>query len=157
MFDECLHSCRSNPKRKKFGSNFFPSVSLRQSDCSPDCEQGSSEHGIVNSLTEGLGQATGPVDVPDDAKIEVDLSSKHSQYGLQTLHARSSGLSRGWGSGTAKLAQPCGGLAGCLGGVRRWWSPGFFVGTVVELGFDPRCHAPCGGRANCLLTPTSCF
>ena len=28
------------------------------------------KHGIVSSLPEGLGQASGRVDVPDDAKIE---------------------------------------------------------------------------------------
>ena len=32
--------------------------------------KGSGEHGIVSSLPEGLGQASGRVDVPDDAKIE---------------------------------------------------------------------------------------
>ena len=31
--------------------------------------KGSGEHGIVSSLPEGLGQASGRVDVPDDAKI----------------------------------------------------------------------------------------
>ena len=32
--------------------------------------KGSGEHGIVSSLPEGLGQASGRVDVPDDAKVE---------------------------------------------------------------------------------------
>ena len=32
--------------------------------------KGSGEHGIVSSLPEGLGQASGRVDVPDDAKFE---------------------------------------------------------------------------------------
>ena len=31
--------------------------------------KGSGEHGIVSSLPEGLGQASGRVNVPDDAKI----------------------------------------------------------------------------------------
>ena len=51
----------------------FSFVSLRQSgqvDNSPDYDQGSGKHGIVSSLPEGLGQASGRVDVPDDAKIE---------------------------------------------------------------------------------------
>ena len=50
----------------------FPFVSLRQSgqvDHSPDCDQGSGKQGIVSSLPVGLEQASGRVDVPDDAKI----------------------------------------------------------------------------------------
>ena len=36
--------------------------------------KGSGEHGIVSSLPEGLGQASGRVDVPDDAKIAAAAS-----------------------------------------------------------------------------------
>ena len=51
------------------------SLSLQASgSITPDFDdvliKGSGEHGIVSSLPEGLGQASGRVDVPDDAKIE---------------------------------------------------------------------------------------
>ena len=63
-----------NPKGKVLEAFLlFPFVSLRkngQVDYSPDCDQGSGMHGIVSSLPVGLGQASGRVDVPDDAKIE---------------------------------------------------------------------------------------
>ena len=63
-----------NPKGKVLETFLlFPFVSLRkngQVDYTPDCDQGSGKHGIVSSLPEGLGQASGRVDVPDDAKFE---------------------------------------------------------------------------------------
>ena len=63
-----------NPKGKVLEAFLlFPFVSLRkngQVDYTPDCDQGSGKHGIVSSLPVGLGQASGRVDVPDDAKIE---------------------------------------------------------------------------------------
>ena len=61
------------PKEKVLEAILFPFVSLRkngQVDYSPDYDQGSGKHGIVSSLPEGLGQASGRVDVPDDAKFE---------------------------------------------------------------------------------------
>ena len=57
----------------------FPFVSLRkngQVDYSPDYDQGSGKHGIVSSLPVGLGQASGRVDVPDDAKIAVAAATE---------------------------------------------------------------------------------
>ena len=60
------------PKEKVLEAILFPFVSLRkngQVEYSPDYDQGSGKHGIVSSLPEGLGQASGRVDVPDDAKI----------------------------------------------------------------------------------------
>ena len=60
------------PKEKVLEAILFPFVSLRQSgqvDSSPDYDQGSGKHGMVSSLPVGLGQASGRVDVPDDAKI----------------------------------------------------------------------------------------
>ena len=61
-------------KKKSLGSNSFPlrfsATKSGQVVYYPDDDQGSGEHGIVSSLPEGLGQASGRVDVPDDAKIE---------------------------------------------------------------------------------------
>ena len=67
-----------NPKGKVLEAFLlFPFVSLRkngQVDYSPDCDQGSGKHGIVSSLPVGLEQASGRVDVPDDAKIEAAVA-----------------------------------------------------------------------------------
>ena len=68
----CLPGGRLPKEGKVFSGPIF-STSLKQScqvDYSPDYDQGSGKHGIVSSLPEGLGQASGRVDVPDDAKIE---------------------------------------------------------------------------------------
>ena len=75
LFDEyiCIPGGLTPKEEKVLEANLFPFVSLRQSgqvDYSPDYDQDSGMHGIVSSLPEGLGQASGRVDVPDDAKIE---------------------------------------------------------------------------------------
>ena len=68
----CLPGGRSPKEEKVFYGPIF-CTSQKQScqvDSSPDYDQGSGKHGIVSSLPVGLGQASGRVDVPDDAKIE---------------------------------------------------------------------------------------
>ena len=74
LFDEyiCIPGGLTPKEEKVLEAILFTFVSLRQSgqvDYSPDNDQGSGEHGIVSSLPVGLGQASGRVDVPDDAKI----------------------------------------------------------------------------------------
>ena len=68
----CLLRGRSPKEEKVFYGPIF-CTSQKQScqvESSPDYDQGSGKHGIVSSLPEGLGQASGRVDVPDDAKFE---------------------------------------------------------------------------------------
>ena len=57
--------------------------------------KGSGEHGIVSSLPEGLGQASGRVDVPDDAKIAAAVAIKGTlRSGPGSLDALGSARSR---------------------------------------------------------------
>ena len=65
----CLPGGRSPKEEKSLLWIHFLHISC-QVDSSPDYDQGSGKHGIVSSLPVGLGQASGRVDVPDDAKIE---------------------------------------------------------------------------------------
>ena len=61
-----------SPKEEKVFDGAIFCTSQKQScqvDPFPDYDQGSGKHGIVSSLSVGLGQASGRVDVPDDAKI----------------------------------------------------------------------------------------
>ena len=65
---------QANPKKAKDYEEYSRSSSLQVSVVTANIDdslvKGSGEHGIVSSLPEGLGQASGRVDVPDDAKIE---------------------------------------------------------------------------------------
>ena len=68
----CLPGGRSPKEENVFYGPIF-CTSQKQScqvDSSPDYDQGSGKHGIVRSLPVGWAQASGRVDVPDDAKIE---------------------------------------------------------------------------------------
>ena len=50
-------------------------------DFSPNYDQGSGKHGIVSSLLVGLEQASGRVDVPDDAEFEAAAAiGRHSSF-----------------------------------------------------------------------------
>ena len=76
------------------------SYSLQATDIGESLIKGSGEHGIVSSLPEGLGQASGRVGVPDDAKITAAAAIEG------TLHSRPGRLERlGWpGPGKAKFS-----------------------------------------------------
>ena len=77
FLEVCGSWAQANPKKAKDNkykessrnSSLQVSVSVT-ANIDDSLVKGSGEHGIVSSLPEGLGQAFGRVDVPDDAKIE---------------------------------------------------------------------------------------